>query len=270
MSAFGVLLQLSLYRVRVLVLIMGLLLGLFPILLTLAAREIHESNLFGQISMLVPDFIRQLLGPSFLSLMTFTGFVCLGFFHLAVMGALIGLVIALATELNVEMETGFMDLILSRSLGRYWIVVRSIVVLTLVATFLLTMILLGIWTGLNWLAPPGVPWPSTRLILSLAINLWTLLVCWGGITLAFASMSRRRGVVGSTAGILALTTYLLDYLARAWRPARAVGWASPFRYYNPLEMVRGEPLAIENLVVLLSTAAAGFAVAFICFSRRDL
>ena len=48
--------------------------------------------------------------------MSFSGIVCLGYFQLAVMGALIAIAVTLATTPASEVETGFMDLILARPL----------------------------------------------------------------------------------------------------------------------------------------------------------
>jgi ABC-2 type transport system permease protein len=96
------------------------------------------------------------------------------------------------------------------------------------------------------------------------------MLCWGGVTLAISSVSRRRSVAGSLAGLLALTTFLLDYVARAWEPAEKIAWLSPFRYYNPLDLVMGKAIPPHNLWVLAGIASAGFAVAYYFFSRRDL
>jgi hypothetical protein len=84
----------ALKRVRTLVAGMAALLAAFQVLLIVVARSIESSNSFEQLGDLMPPFVRQLLGPSFLSLMSFSGIVCLGYFHLAVMGSLIGLAIA--------------------------------------------------------------------------------------------------------------------------------------------------------------------------------
>jgi ABC-2 type transport system permease protein len=202
--------------------------------------------------------------------MSFSGILCLGYFHLAVMGALVGLTIALATEPASEIENGFMDMILSRSLRRHWVITRSGVLVLLCSAFLLSMMMLGSWAGLYTLAPADATWPSPRLVGSLALNLGVLMFCWSGITLAISSFCRRRSVAGSLAGVLALTTYLLDYLARAWEPAESVAWVSPFRYYNPLEMVMGRSMPAYHLWVLVGTGAVAYVVAYVAFSRRDI
>ncbi len=260
----------SLRRVRFLVLTMGVLLAAFQVLLNVVAASIELSQGFAGISDMVPDFMRELMGPSFVGLMSFAGIVCVGYFHIAVMGSLVGLTIALATEPASEIETRFMDLVLSRPLARRWIIVRSVAALLLVTVFVLAMMILGTWVGLKTQAPPGVEWPSWYLLRQLALNLGVLMLCWGGVTLAISSVSRRRGVAGALAGLLALTTFLLDYVARAWEPAEKVGWLSPFRYYSPLDMVIGLEIPARNLWVLGGIAVSGVLLAFWLFSRRDI
>lgn len=264
------LLMYSLRRVRMLVAAMAVLLGGFQVLLIVVAGSIQGSASFEQLGGLMPPFVRQLMGPSFLSVMSFGGIVCLGYFHLAVMGALVGLAIGLGTMPASEIEIGFMDLILARPLGRSWIITRSIVVMLICGAVVLAMMILGTWFGLNQFAPAGAEWPAPRLILMLATNLAALILCWNAIAMAIGAAARRRSVAGGFVGLAALAMFLLDYVARAWAPAERVAWLSPFRYYSPFELVMGDPLPLKNLIVLAGIALVGYALAYVLFSRRDI
>jgi beta-exotoxin I transport system permease protein len=260
----------SLKRARTLLLAMGVLLGVFQVLLIVVARAIESSGSFEQMSAMMPPFVRELLGPSFASFMSFGGIVCLGYFHLAVMGSLVALVIALGTVPTSEVESGFIDLILARPLRRHWIITRSVVVILISTTALLLMMMAATWAGLSMLAPQGAAWPPLSLILSLVINLGALLLCWGGVAMAIGAASRRRSVAGAITGLLALATFLLDYVARIWQPAGAVWWLSPFRYYSPFELLMGKALPAGNVIILIGVAVLGFALAYVFFSRRDI
>ena len=270
MRSAALLFAYSLKRARTLVITTGLLLAALQLVLIFVAGELHSSGAFDQLSALLPPFARELLGPSFAVVMSFDGVVCLGYFELAVMGALIALAVTLATTPASEVENGFMDLILARPLARHWIITRTIALTTAVPAILLALMVAGTWTGLKMFAPPGVPWPSPALINSLAINLGMLTLCWGGVAMAIGAASSRRSVAGGAAGLLALGTFLLDYVARLWQPAEKIAWLSPFRYYNPFELIMGNPLPWKNLAVLGAVAAAGFAAAYVLFARRDV
>ena len=88
--------------------------------------------------------------------------------------------------------------------------------------------------------------------------------------LAIGSASRRRSIAGGIAGLLALATFLLDYVGLLWKPAESTAWLSPFRYYRPFDLVMGNPLPVKNLVVLGAIAVAGFISAYVLFNRRDI
>src|SRR2546422_7380963 len=139
------LLRHSLKRVRTLVLVMGTLLSVFQVVLILVAGSIQRSNGFDQLGSLIPDFMRNLMGPSFIGLMSFSGIVCVGYFHIAVMGSLVGLTIALATEPASEIETGFIDLVLARPIARHWLISRSVALIIVCTVFTILMMMLGTW-----------------------------------------------------------------------------------------------------------------------------
>lgn len=270
MKRLLILLAHSLKRLRTLVVAMALLLGVFQVFLIVVGRSLQTSGSLEQLGEFMPPFVREMMGPSFTSLMSFNGIVCLGYFHLAVMGSLVGLSIAIGTMPASEIETGFMDLILSRPLARHWIVTRSIVVMIICTVAVLGMMMIGTWAGLNGLMTTDVAWPSPRLILSLAVNLGVLMLCWNAVAMAIGSAARRRSVAGGLVGLLALAMFLLDYVARAWTPAEQIAWLSPFRYYSPFEMLMGNPLPAKNLLVLAGIAVSGYAMAYVLFSRRDI
>jgi ABC-2 type transport system permease protein len=123
---------------------------------------------------------------------------------------------------------------------------------------------------LNLLVTKDGSWPESGVILSLVINLGVLMVCWNAVAMAIGSAARRRSVAGGLSGLLALSMFLLDYVARAWEPARLVGWLSPFRYYSPFELLIGNTIPMKNLLVLAGIAGLGFSLAYVIFARRDI
>ncbi|HEV8487530.1 MAG TPA: hypothetical protein VGV87_28550, partial [Blastocatellia bacterium] len=77
MKAPLILLAYSLRRVRTLIIAMALLLGMFQVFLIVVAGSIESAGSFEQMGELMPPFVRDLLGPSFPSFMSFAGIVCL-------------------------------------------------------------------------------------------------------------------------------------------------------------------------------------------------
>ncbi len=242
MRAAILLLGHTLKRGRLMVLATGALLAAFQLALIAVGRSFQNNGGFDQLGALIPPFARDLMGPSMASFLSFAGQVCLGYFHPIPMGLLVGMTIALATAPASEVETGFMDLILSRPLARHWIVSRTIAAVILSTSFLLALMTAGTWIGLETLGPREAVWPSPKLISSLAANLGLLMLCWSGIALAIGAGARRRSVAGASAGLLAVAAFLLDYVGRLWNPAESIAWLSPFRYYSPFDLVMGGPL----------------------------
>jgi hypothetical protein len=142
----------SLRRVRKFLLAAGVLLAGFQVVLILQANSIQTSNTFAQMGDMVPAFARDVLGPSFVAFLTFKGIVCLGYFHPVVMGALVSVSLTLATIPVMEIETGFIDLVLARPVARHWIVTRSILVALISTAYLLAMMAIGTWIGLSYFA----------------------------------------------------------------------------------------------------------------------
>src|SRR5262245_14360845 len=136
----------SLKRVRVVVAAIAAVLFGFQLLLTQVAVVLDRNQAFGALSSVVPDFIRQVAGPSMLAFMSFSGIVALGYFHPIVLASLLGLTIAIATEPAGEIESRFDDLTLTRPVQRGAIVARTVIVITIVEGGLLIVMTLGTWT----------------------------------------------------------------------------------------------------------------------------
>lgn len=260
----------SLKRVRTLLVGMGVILSLFQLLLTVVGRTLDRSGAFDQLAALVPEFVRVLLGPSFVAMLSLSGVVGLGYFHVAVEAALIGLVVVVATEPAAEIESGFADLILSRPVARRAIVTRSVVLLLSSVLLMVAMMLGGTLLGLAWLVPAEAARRTSGVVWVLATNLAALVFCCGGLTLAIASGNRRRGVAMTFAGLALLMLFLADVIGRLWRPLDTLARFSPFHYYNPFEILISGRVPLGDVTLLVGAGVAGCVVAYAVFSRRDL
>ena len=91
------LLRLSLRRVRTLLCATGLLLAVVQILRVRIAAEVHDTGQFNQLSALLPQAVRDVLGPSLAGIMSFNGIVSAVYFDTGFIIALLALAITLAT-----------------------------------------------------------------------------------------------------------------------------------------------------------------------------
>jgi ABC-2 type transport system permease protein len=269
MTGVLIMLWLSLKRARILLIATALLLALFQVLLVLIAGSIQRAGEFDQLASLLPPVARNILGPSLTSVLSFGGIVCLGFYDLGIVIALLALVIAFATVPASEVEIGFADLTLARPVPRHWMITRTIALVLFAIVSMLGVMMGSTWVGLTLYAPENAVWPSPAMIGWFALDLGLLLLCWGGIAMAFGA-AYRRSVAGAISGVLALAAFLLDYTGRLWAPAERFAWLSPFRYFIPFDLVMGNPLPWENVCVLWAVAMTGFVMAYFLFTQRDI
>ena len=260
----------SLRRSRWLLAATCLLLAAFQALTSLMASTFYEMKYFDRLAALVPDFVRQVFGPSFLPMLSFTGIVVLGYFHFAVIAFLVGLAIAVATEPAADVEHRFTDLLLARPVPRALAILRSALVLVLVVAMCIGAMAAGTRAGLALFAPTGAPWPRPALILALSANLAALVICWGGVALARASVARRRAVAAALAGLAAFGLFLLDLVGRVREPLRGLSRLSPVHYFDPRRVFAGQPVDWTDSSTLLAVAAVGLTVALVAYQRRDL
>jgi ABC-type transport system involved in multi-copper enzyme maturation permease subunit len=261
--------RLSLKRNRLLLVATGFLLAAVQALRVLIAASVYNAGQFDQVTALLPSFIRDIFGPSLASVMTFNGIVCGVYFDTGFIVALLAVVIALATMPASEIETGFADLVLARPMPRHWLVTRTIALAWFAILFLLLMIIAGTWAGLALFAPADAPWPTAGQTAALALSLGMLVVCWSGVAMAFGAACRR-GLAATITSLLAFAALILDWAHRLWPALDRIAWLSPFSYFQPYELVAGDPLRPENLLVLWAIAMTGYIVAYSVMSQRDI
>ncbi len=269
MSGAFLLFRLSLKRVWLLLCATGFLLATLQAFRVLIAASVHNAGQFDELAGLMPPFVRDLLGPALASIMTFNGIVCGVYFDTGFMVALLAVAIAVATLPASEIETGIADLILARPVRRHWLITRTIVLVLFSILLLLLLIAAGTWAGLAIFAPPEVPWPSGRLTAVLALSLGMLVLSWSGVAMAFGA-AYRRGVASAVTSLLAFAGLLLDWAHRLWPPLDCIAWLSPFHYFRPYELVAGDPLRPEHLLVLGAIALTGYIMAYLMISLRDI
>ncbi len=248
---------------------LAVVLGGFQFLTVIMAGEVQRSAAFGQLTALIPIAFQQALGG--LAFTSFAGLVSFGYAHPVVVLAFVEAAIFLGSEPAWEVEAGVVDLTMARPVPRGAIVMRGALVVTAIAGALGLCMALATRVALHLFAPPGAPWPPLRVTATLALNLATVALCFGCVSLAVASGARRRGTVLGTTGLAAVVLYLLNVIAPLWAPARRVVWISPFHYYDAMAIISGASTRwLPDVAVLVAIAAMGTSVAFVAYSRRDL
>ena len=104
-----------------------LLLWGFQIIIVGQAAEIERSNAFGRMAELLPGFLQRGLGSRAMLLASFKGTIAFGYFHPIVCMLVAVVAMYLAVEVAHEVESGLVDLELSRAVPRHRLITRSVV-----------------------------------------------------------------------------------------------------------------------------------------------
>ncbi len=267
MSGIVTLVRHSLRRRRTFLIVGALFLAFFQIFMILVARSIHKSGGFSELESLMPNFLEQWTNMVALS---FKGMVLFGYSHPLVELFLIAIVIGVATEPAIEIESKFIDLLMARPLRRSAAIIRSMIVVLLVTAGAVGSMFAGQWIGLRLLTPSTAQAPELRVSFYLVANLAFLILAWGGIALAIASFAKRRTTAVAICGFLAFAMFVLDYVGRFWQKIATISRLSPFHYYSPFPLIGGATLRLADVIVLVAIFIAGSAIANVVYARRDL
>lgn len=248
----------------------AVLLAGFQLLLVVVAASQQESQSFDLMTRLVPAFIQRQFGATLPAFLSFAGLVSFGYFHPVVVLTIALFTEFLASELAADVEGGQVDLLLSRGLGRHWLVTRSLVVALLVPLVFVLIMMGASRAALGALAPEGAEWPAFSAIASMAAHLVAIAWCFGSLGLALAASVRRRTSALGPAALLAVSLYLLDLLAGAWPALASLALLSPFHFYQGAAILAGRADATRDLVILGAAAAVCATYAYWRFRRRDL
>jgi ABC-type transport system involved in multi-copper enzyme maturation permease subunit len=246
------------------------LLAAFQIIIVGQASALEHAHSFGRMAEFLPAFLQRGLGSQSLLLVTFKGTVALGYFHPVVAILVSVLAIYFATEPAHEVESGLVDLMLARAVPRHLVVTRSLLLSAAAVGAAVLLMALGTRLGLRLFASPEFAPPSAATTARLLLHLAAVASCFGGLGLAVAAGARRWSTAFITSALAAVVLYLVDFLAIAWPPMRAIAWMSPFHYYPALSILGGTAPEWRNLGILLAATAVSCAIGYWRFSKRDL
>ena len=242
----------------------------FQLVIVGQAAEIERTQAFSRMADLLPGFLQRGLGSRAMLLATFKGTVAFGYFHPVVCILISGLAMYLATEPAHEVESGLVDLELSRSVPRHRLLTRSLLLAFAALVAGAGLMAAGTWLGAGLFGARDLGLPAPAVRVRLLINLVALGWCTAGFALLVATLSRRWMTAFTLVMLTTVVMYMIDFLAIGWRPMRLIAWISPFHYYPALSIVAGDAPMAYDLTVLLAAATVFIALAYWQFQRRDL
>ncbi|MEX2219375.1 MAG: ABC transporter permease subunit [Phycisphaerales bacterium] len=167
-----------------------------------------------------------------------------------------------------EVDRGTIDVLFGLPVSRVGAYASDTLAWGAAGTVLIAAALAGHFIGSRWL-PEGLRPDWARVVIVL-VNMLAMYLAVGGLGALCSSFSDRRGWAIGLIFALVVTSFLVNYLAQLWEPARRFEYLSVLRYYRPLLTMRDGAWPLGGIAVLLAIGAAFWAAGAAIFARRDL
>lgn len=189
--------------------------------------------------------------------------------HPLVLGLLAALEITHCTRLPAaEIDRGTIDVLLALPVSRWNLYLVETAVFVGAGALVMCMGIAGHRFGSLFVPPEFVL--STPILLMIVGNLFSLYLAVGGVAFAVSSLSNLRGRAIAVILAIVLASFLLNFLAQMWTPAKTISWAGVLTYYQPAMILREQAWPIRDVLILLIVGASTWAFGAVVFIRRDI
>ncbi len=174
-------------------------------------------------------------------------------------------VVSRAVGLTESVERGAIDLVLSRPIPRWTVVISQLMALLIGAAALMAAAWLGVCLGALAIgAAASLPLLRYALIATVA---WALLGALGAGALVISSASRSASTAAGVGTAWTLLSFMLDVLPVGQSP---LGQLNPWHHYDPPQLLATGQLPATSALVLAGWIVGGALAACGLFARRDL
>jgi ABC-type transport system involved in multi-copper enzyme maturation permease subunit len=112
--------------------------------------------------------------------------------------------------------------------------------------------------------------PGAYATFGIMMNLMAVYVAVGALAFLISCSSNRRSrAVGIMFAIL-LMSFLLNFVAQFWDPAKTVSFLSVMRYYRPAVVIQSGKFPLADVGILLGVAAVFWTAGGVIFRRRSI
>lgn len=167
-----------------------------------------------------------------------------------------------------EVDRGTIDILLGLPVSRWQVLTAETLVAAGGAVLIVGAAVAGHLLGASG-APAEHRIAAARLP-AIGANLVALHLAVAGVSSLVSSFCDRRGRAAAVAVAVVLASFLLNYLAQFWEPARRVAFLGVLDYVRPVTIIRTGQWPLRDLAVLVGVGAACWTVGGVVFARRDL
>lgn len=112
--------------------------------------------------------------------------------------------------------------------------------------------------------------PSSTATLLILCNLFSMYLAVGSISFLISAISDRRNKAMGVLFAILLISFLLNFVAQFWKPARPWARFSILEYYRPAGIIQSGQFPVENVTILLSVGLLCWITAGVIFHRRSI
>lgn len=216
---------------------------------------------------MVPSFLQPLV-RSRAGLDTFEGFSGMAFTHPVLLALFAAWSISRGAQaIAGEIEGGTLGWMLSYPVGRVSVLLSKAVVLLAGAAVLSAAMIAGLLAGAVML---GIPHAGIKPYLFTGIETFLLYGAVGAVTLCASAVVSERGKATLVGTGFMLASFLLNYVAELWAPAKTIRFLSVFAHYDPKGLLGGASPSLAHLAVLGGVTLVAIAAAAVAFRKRNL
>lgn len=167
-----------------------------------------------------------------------------------------------------EVDRGTIDFLLGLPVSRWKLYIAESIGWLVSGLLILAIGFLGHLAASRWLEPDMLP--GALATFSVLCNLFAVYLAVGAVTFLVSAASDRRGrTIGIVFGIL-LFSFLLNFLAQFWDPAKKIAFLSVMEYYKPAFVIEDGAFPVKNVLILSSVAFVAWLAGGIVFRRRSI
>ncbi len=251
-------------------LLLGLAVAGFEAFLAYVIPTFFE-DLFGQMVNLefIQDILKVLLGTEMEGAIGLQAMTSIPWVHPVVLALIWAHAIVLCTRLPAEeIDRGTIGVLLALPVSRTRVYLCDSVVWSGAGFFVVMMGLVGSLVGTRFVAPELRSDPGALVIV--VIYLFCLYLTVAGVTCLVSSLSDRRSRAVSVVFAIVLLSFLLNFLAQFWGPAKSVAFLSVLNYYRPLYVLRDSSWPVADMLTLLAVGVVFWLAGMLIFARRDI
>lgn len=244
-------------------------LGAFQVLMMFLVETLDLPSMLQGVVGMLPGTVQQLFGDQFISDYSVSGIVALAYNHPLILVTLLLVGISIPVRhLAGAVERGTLELLFTMPVPR----LRIGISLWLASGASLLILIVGCWigTGLGMALFPETRDLDVATLLHVGLNLWLLAFAVSSYALLISSCAREAARATQIAAGLTLFFFFLNFAVQIWPAIDVLGPLSPFHYYDPQGLLRGEAPWVRDLAVLLGLALVSGSVALVRIQRRDV